>query len=286
MEQLVRPPETDIPTASLRELTRHEHAESLLIERLHYEIEGTDWSPRQKQLCDEALEIAQNCHAGMMRDDKSYLTHVLRVAIRIVSPRHFNYRHDPGALIVALLHDTVEDNTAAIIGESTLDKTDMSGANLSNQRDQRHRALQMITEQFNEGVANDVAAVSNDIYDKTDTSVEHRQTLYRAKVISVLERNGRAGLVKVSDFIDNCLGIEYNPSWQKRFKLARKYQPLLPAMRKYIVESTLNEPTKQDLLEELFYAHELCTVVIDSGGIEHTLGRTVLPSLVSISARN
>lgn len=252
-----------IQTASLRELTRQETAEFLLATRLEHEINTTDWIPQWKYLASTALRISLLVHEGDARDDKSYSTHVLRVATRIISHDHFNVRDDPRAIIIALLHDAVEDRPERLLDEPALDHSDKSPENLAKIRSQQHRALIMIGRCFGADIARGIKLVTNEVHDGSD-SQDGRQARYRAKVISLLETNEKAALVKLSDFIDNCLGLEYNPDPIKRLKLAKKYKPLLPAMLDFVMSTPAITNYRDKLIDELFYANELCRQVIEA----------------------
>lgn len=263
-----RQPDDWIYSATLRELTRQDSAEFLLAERMRYEIDSTDWDDEWKHKAHQALELALYCHSGDTRDDKSYVTHVLRVAARIMSRDHFALRDDPQTIIAALLHDVVEDRPETLLDELPLDHSDKSPANLALLRDQQHRALLVIEEMFGSETKEDVKRVSNEVHDDTGMlSQEQKHHRYQAKVTSVFERDGRAAIVKLSDFVDNCLGLKYNPDPIKRLKLARKYRPLIPTVRAFVASSPLRKDYKRHLIQELAVADSFCDEIITSADL-------------------
>ena len=122
-----------------------------------------------------------------------------------------------------------------------------------------------------------VAAVSNEIYDKTRFSDDERQEKYRDQVIKLMKSGSDARYIKLSDFIDNCLGLEYNPEVDKRAKLARKYQPLIPYMLRFALSSDLSAEVKRDIEAELIKASTLCELIIASKGSVQKLGTVLRP---------
>lgn len=257
-------PDMDVTKLTLRELTR-EMGESGLLQRLDYEVETTDWTQEQKnQVKHLAAMVVNVYHAGDKRDDNTYATHILRVACRILSTQHFNLRQSPQMIIAALLHDTVEDHPERLINEDSLDEHDMSPTNLEARRLQRQRALEVVEQQYGASVAEMVDDVSNPIYDHTGLSTSERQTIYREHVTHVMSRELPARYIKLSDFIDNCLGLEYNEDERKKVKLAHKYKPLLPVMLEFVTDSTIEDDMRNRITQELFMANELCNDILAS----------------------
>jgi hypothetical protein len=265
---------------TLRELTHQkEGGETALLERLSIEVDGTDWTEEQKAKVKHVANlVVTKYHAGDTRDDNTYSTHILRVACRILSSTHFNIRDNPDLIIAALLHDTVEDRPERLLDEPELSLEDTSATNLTAREEQRKRALNYITHLHGENVADMVSAVSNPIYDKSLVrDREVRQALYRTHVRRVLASDSPAKFIKLSDFIDNCLGLEFNKKGSTaRNKLAHKYQPLLPDMLEFVMSSEIHDAMKTKIIDELFYADELCNLVKGSNGIQRKLGYGVL----------
>jgi (p)ppGpp synthase/HD superfamily hydrolase len=256
-----------IAALSLRELTR-EGGEDFLLRRTIIEVDHTNWTPEQKEEVKQlADDVVQTFHAGDVRDDKTYATHVLRVACRLLSKNHFNVRDDPELILAALLHDVVEDHPERLLGLSEVPKT------LEEEQEMRDQALQVITERYSERVAAMVLGATNPLYDKTGISEEARQDIYRKHVRELMRSDSDARLIKLSDFIDNCLGLEYNPDPVRRFKLARKYQPLITDMRIYVRNSSLSIPVQNDIQNDLLHAEVLCeTIIREQGSTISSLG--------------
>lgn len=255
-------PHMNVANLTLRELTR-EGGETALLQRLYYEVETTEWSREQKDRVKQVADlVVQIYHAGDMRDDNTYATHVLRVACRILSTQHFNLRESPQVIIAALLHDTVEDRPERLLDEDALNEHDMSDINLNDRIEQRHRALGVVEQEYGSTVAEMVDDVSNPIYDKTDLSMADRQDTYRTHVTAIMSSESSARYIKLSDFIDNCLGLEYNADARKRLRLAYKYKPLLPVMLEFVLASDIYEDMKNRITQELFMANELCNSII------------------------
>ena len=83
------------------------YGEAGLRERLAIEAEVVAEAGRERIA--RALGLAARLHAGDRRQRESYLCHLLRVAIRVIS----GYRvRDADVVCAALLHDAVEDHAA------------------------------------------------------------------------------------------------------------------------------------------------------------------------------
>lgn len=265
----------DILMLPLRELTRHPEREAILLQRAFLEVDSTTWTDEQKERVKQtARDVVERYHKDDTRDDHTFATHVLRVANRIISRNHFNHCEDPNLIIASLLHDAVEDRPERLLDEQELAEIDIEGRIA-----QQERALAVITEKYGQEVADMVAAVSNEIYDKSQFSEQERQERYRDHVITLMESDSNARYIKLSDFIDNCLGLEYNPDVGKRAKLARKYKPLLPCMLRFVLGSDLSDTVKQDIEAELIYANTLCSKIIESKGQVQKLGSMIRTQL-------
>lgn len=265
----------DILMLPLRELTRHPEREAILLQRAFLEVDSTTWTDEQKERVKQtARDVVERYHKDDTRDDHTFATHVLRVANRIISRNHFNHRDEPNLIIAALLHDVIEDRPERLLDEAELEESDITGRIA-----QRKQALEAISTEYSPEVAGLVAAVSNEIYDKTRFTGLQRQERYRNHVIELMESSSDARYIKLSDFIDNCLGLEYNPDTDKRAKLARKYKPLLPCMLRFVLSSDLSDTVKQDIEAELIYANTLCSKIIESKGQVQKLGSMIRTQL-------
>ena len=186
------------------------HGEAGLRERLLVEIAGFLAADRGRAA--DALALACQLHAADRRQREPYANHVLRVAIRILS--HYRVA-DPDVACAALLHDAVEDHAADIAPGGD-----------------RQAALAMLAGQFGARTATLVAAVTNPGWEPGRD--EHEQ--YREHVIASLAASPWARVIKASDFTGNAVGIIIiHTTGPKLSKLARKYGPLVPALRALIL---------------------------------------------------
>ena len=88
----------------------------------------------------------------------------------------------------------------------------------------------MLAGQFGARTADLVAAVTNPGWEPGRD--EHEQ--YREHVLASLAASPWARVIKASDFTDNAVGIIHTTG-PKLSKLARKYGPLVPALRELIL---------------------------------------------------
>ncbi len=270
----------------LRELTR-EGGEGLLLERLYIEVDNTAWSDDEKlKVMSLADDIVHLYHAGDKRDDNTYATHVLRVATRILSPDHFNVRDDPNIIIAALLHDVVEDHPERLLGVAAAAKDDIEGRII-----ERDAALRVIATMHGQEVADMVRNLSNPINDTSGVPGHERQQIYREHVAFLMKRGGKERLIKLSDFIDNCLGLAHNPSPKLRHKLAQKYYGLKDAMYDFVTTSDLGIAVKNDIFFDLDHAQQLCEMyAVQIPAIVESLGSKAInpfpPKISSPSSRS
>lgn len=250
IEMSKRPFFGDLP---LHDVTR-EFGEEGLRKRLSIEIDMMDWDDDTRQRLRAAEELAIEAHKDDERGIHPYSTHFLRVAIRLISAKHIGVK-DPDLLIAALLHDTVEDQKeyyAAIIArpESTTGK---------------EHALNVIADLFGDRVSGLVSAVTNPDMPADVTDREERYELYREHVRVVLETDEAAGIIKLSDFIDNCGGLSHNESPALARRLAGKYLPLIPDYMAFIDTATLlDDERKAYLRAQLERAEDRCVDLLSA----------------------
>ena len=178
------------------------HGETGLRERLAMEVEV--FADADRDRITRALDLAARLHVSDRRQREPYLSHLLRVAIRIVS--HYRVR-DPDVVCAALLHDSVEDHA-----------TELAPGDGSQQG-----ALGVLAEQFGDRVASLVASVTNPPHEPG----RDRHEQYREHVAASLERDPWARVIKASDFTDNGVGLIHTTG-PKLDSLAAKYAPLVP----------------------------------------------------------
>lgn len=250
MERLSeRPIFNDLP---LRDITK-EFSEPGLRQRLSYEISQTDWSDDIRQQIRVAEELALEAHRDDSRGDHPYSTHFLRVATRIISDDHLGVK-DPELLIAALLHDTVEDHPE-FYAEITPPNAHLSP---------REHSLLVINDQFSPRTAHLVGAVTNP-EELKKLSGDEKRAAYQDHVREVLATDEAAGIIKLSDFIDNCAGLGHNEDPERAAHLALKYLPLIPDFKAFVeASSLLLADKKPELLLKFNRAEIRCRDLIEA----------------------
>ncbi|HEY2265837.1 MAG TPA: HD domain-containing protein [Streptosporangiaceae bacterium] len=185
------------------------HGEAGLRERLLIEI--AQFPAPDRIRAEGAIALMSRLHARDRRQREPYANHLYRVTIRILS--HYRVT-DPDVTCAALLHDAVEDHAEDI----------------ARHCDTRRSAFTILARQFGDRTAELVAAVTNPVYDPGRD--KHQQ--YREHVIASLDASPWARVIKVSDFTDNAVGL-FHTTGPKLPRLARKYRPLAPVLREFIL---------------------------------------------------
>ncbi|SRR6266704_1392872 len=208
-----------------------QRGEAGLRERLALEIAGFAEDDRQR--IGRALGLAARLHAADRRQREPYLSHLLRVAIRIIS--HYQIR-DPGVVCAALLHDAVEDHAAQLAPGGG-----------------QPAAVAALAAEFGGRVAGLVAAVTNP--DNEPGQDAHRR--YREHVAASLEASPWARVIKMSDFTDNGVSL-IHATGPRAETLARKYAPLVPLLRELIArpDTPLSDAVKARIFGQLDRAAE------------------------------
>jgi hypothetical protein len=217
-----------------------------LRERLAIEIAGLPTPARAR--ISRALALAGRLHAADRRQREPYVSHLLRVAIRISS--YYQVR-DPDVLCAALLHDAVEDHAAELAGGGPGGGGPGGGA--------RAEALTVLADRFGQRVADLVAAVTNP---EPEPGLDAREQ-YREHVAASLEHSPWARVIKVSDFTDNGVGLIHATGPRLR-TLAAKYAPLVPVLAGLIgrPDTPLSDDVKARILEQLTRAGERFAAIL------------------------
>lgn len=237
---------------ALHDITK-ESSEDGLRRRLSHEIAQAGWDDETRAKLHLALSLALEAHDADTRGEHPYSTHFLRVAIRLVSSDHLGVK-DADIVVAALLHDTVEDHPE--LYQSFEVTADVATP--------REHAFEAIAELFGERVSRMVHAVTNPEH-PDGVSDDEKRAFYQDHVRIVLEDDEEAGVIKLSDFIDNCAGLKYNESPEKAMKMARKYMPLIPDFRLFVVSCTILPQEKVAFIQsQLDRAEDVCTDFLEA----------------------
>jgi hypothetical protein len=211
------------------------HGQAGLRERLLMEIAQFPVADRGRAT--DALALASRLHAADRRQREPYANHLLRVTIRILS--HYRVA-DPDVACAALLHDAVEDHA-----------TDIAPSG-------RQAAVAALAGRFGQRAAELVAAVTNPVWQPGRDENEQ----YREHVLASLAACPWARVIKASDFTDNAVGIIHTTG-PKLAKLARKYGPLVPALRELILrpDTPLEADVKDMIAAQFDAAQERFTTI-------------------------
>lgn len=187
-----------------------------LLRRFDYEI--AQFTPEEQQKAHNALAVASELHATDRRVREPYINHLLRVSMRMII--HYGVT-DIDLICAGLLHDSVEDHAKELAGGETQDPKEAAIATLNNW--------------FGVDVAMLVAGVTNPEFDRSGDA--HSQYLEHLRMLA---QSGEPRLVilKISDFTDNATGLIYTTG-PKVPRLARKYYPVIPVLRKALGRSDL-----------------------------------------------
>lgn len=190
-----------------------------------------------------AIELASYAHRDATRPGPAntprapYIEHPLRNTERLM---RFGCT-DQATLIASILHDTIEDNAEEIAEQ-------YAGVTPTSKEHARTTALSYVQEQYGEGVANIVHAVSNEI-SAPDATTAEKHIAYRAHVAAGIA-DVRVLLVKFADYADNAFSLDDLVSPEntekeiaKVTKLATKYRPLVD-----VFEDRLNRPDVDELI--------------------------------------
>lgn len=167
----------------------------------------------------DAIALAAYVHDGQVRKEARpgvtytdpYVIHPLRNALRVqrwYAGHHFAELST--AVIVALLHDTVEDGAQRVIDFYEDDAHILVGA------DTRAAAINTIAERFGEHISESVLRLTNpEGLSGDEAYLEHLRSLVVSHEIAFLG--------KASDLVDNAGSLKHMPSSTRQSKMARKY---------------------------------------------------------------
>lgn len=195
----------------------------------------------------EAIVLASYLHRSDTRAQRAgmprvpYIEHPLRIAARLLRYGCCS----ESVVISALLHDTVEDHADSIALE-------FAGDVPGDEAEARTIALDYLGAVFGRGVSRTVAGLTNPIMDPSLRRAE-KNAIYQAHVVSAIA-DSDVFLVKVSDFVDNAVGLRHNLSEENAGmvrRLATKYLPLVPVFQARAAQSDIRPHLTADGLAKL-----------------------------------
>ena len=153
----------------------------------------------------ESLELAAYLHRNKTRENRAnlpkdtYITHPYRNTVRLLK---YGVKYNE-VIIASILHDTVEDHAFEIVNEFT----DLDAHKLTLEQLMAESII-VYEKIFGKEIARLVNAVSNPPFPKTWTKAEKRKG-YAVHVIDAIQ-DPKVFLIKVSDFVDNAVGLYHN----------------------------------------------------------------------------
>jgi (p)ppGpp synthase/HD superfamily hydrolase len=190
-------------------------------------------------MVEDAIRLAAYLHRNDIRQARgknltdNYINHPLRNTLRLMRLGVY----DTDVIVACILHDTVEDHPKDIVknlsGENYKDFEDSS---VASRMQLRSWALSYIADIFNPEVARIVEKVSNLPLER-GLSKELKREEYIKHVTEVITDDPHVFLVKVSDFIDNAVGLYHtqsNPAMVQH--LSRKYLPLISVFKEQLMK--------------------------------------------------
>lgn len=184
----------------------------------------------------EAIELTVELHANQRRkNNEPYMHHIVRVTRRLVDEYEVS---NVDVIMVALLHDAVEDHTEGLC--------DLAGLPVS-----RSNALSYLSGRF----GNQVSALVKDLSNpesKGKVPEEEWKMIYAKHVEDMIDKHPDLLCVKLSDFTENALKLYEITDLNERVRLSKKY---LPTMRVFLERvgrpNTLPEKAQAVILEKL-----------------------------------
>lgn len=219
------------------------HGEAGLRRRLTLELRRL--SAVDRCVVADAAVWAGQVHTGQRRVREPYLSHLLRVTLRILC----YYRvTDPDVLIAALLHDAVEDQPWAV-----------TGLPVGLGPPPRDRAFAVITARYGPRVARLVAAVTNP---EPQPGLD-RVRQYISHLTTALDKGPWARVLKLSDFTDNGVGIIHTTG-PKIHHLAGKYRAAVPVLRELLArpDTPLTPAVKDHIHQQLDLADQRLSAIL------------------------
>lgn len=210
----------------------------------------------------DAMDLATFLHAKQTRKTRNefsrtpYIEHPLRNTLRLL---RWGVT-DSDTLIASLLHDSVED-TSVRFTQLVLNKN-------VPEKMAKKQLLNYLSMAFGTDVAAIVEGVTNPDLPKEQSA---KVIAYREHVTKSIHNNPGVFLVKLSDFVDNAVGLWHSPDDKFIARQAGKYQPMIQIFKDelctLIMRGSLDIPDEAilDIKFKLDYANDhLCSIINES----------------------
>lgn len=205
-----------------------------------------------------AIKLAAYLHRNDYRRNRGplpkthYIEHPLRNTLRLMRWGVL----DEDIIVASILHDTVEDHGLTIVREftnHTVDFEDDSKHTVEEDVTVMKLALEYVKNVFGARVAYIVDGVSNRPFVPGLTKNEKRAA-YAQHVIESIAQDVAIFWVKLSDFVDNAIGLYHNNISENSgmiAHLALKYAPLVPVFQEIVQRTDMLESTRVEILVQL-----------------------------------
>lgn len=176
----------------------------------------------EQALCHRSLLLALHLHRHDTYKGLPYACHLLRVAVRLAR----DYGVTDGRLLsAAVLHDSIEDH-----GDDLVALADRLGPHTDVPR-RPGSGPEALSAPAALGLLVDgqVAAIVVDLTNQpapADADADERRQLYAENVAAKIAGSFEVFLVKLSDFTDNAVGLQWSEDAAKTAKVASKYLPV------------------------------------------------------------
>jgi (p)ppGpp synthase/HD superfamily hydrolase len=180
-------------------------------------LDAVESSERARVLVALGLMMGLHADQGRRLTGEHYATHPLEVARVLIEDFGIT---NSDLIIVALLHDTLEDQLPKLVAMAK-----------SPVGDHRLSAVEVLADLFNPFVAKGVLALSNPISEKV-LSPEAKRQKYFCHIEELFQEAPEYALVKCADLACNACNLHLVEDIARKDKMQRKYLPVLH----YIVE--------------------------------------------------
>lgn len=221
-EPLFSLPQLDYIGASLTDISV-EHGPEGLLRRFELQAALSLREPDEIELAYDGLQLARYCHETSDNyKGEPYIVHPLRVAIRVMR----DYDITSGAFVAAALnHDVVEDEPERAIDYLWLPNEYGEYVQSVDVEQTRADALWAIEQRIAYRTSRLVGSVTNPVNEPGLDKATKRQ-LYLENVQHEIMSDFDTFILKLSDFIENGVGLHHSEDPAKAMNVAGKYLPV------------------------------------------------------------